>query len=361
MDGIRVFVRIDHDHHQSHVHGSFPGALKLCPLYSLVILLTCFFLSCAIHSKDNRMHLPKTVLSWALSDESKAVTEKTIFRYMDGAGELYIGYRFDHLDVHTYWAPNREDILVELYRMKSSDDAFGLLSLDWTGESISINDSDIPKTKNGPVPNTRFLYGAGLLRIWSDDLYARIMTFPETPESRDAVLQIGRSVVSGRKNVSAPAFLNVLPLSLSGGWNLQPGKVEFLRTYLVLNSIYFLSFSNILDLDLTCEVAAARYKLQTDKGKAESFQLFVIGYTSPGEAKRALTRFHKIYFPEISINPKTGVLGEKPYVLPTEGKWSGYFLQGRMVLLCFESPDRSIGEAKLNEIADFIRTQKNKP
>ena len=305
------------------------------------------------------MHLPKTVLGWTLSDQSKAVTEKAIFKYMDGAGELYIGYRFDHLDVQTYQAPNREDILVELYRMKSSDDAFGLLSLDWTGEAVSISESDIPEAGNGLFPNTRFLYGAGLLRIWSDDLYARIMTFPETTESREAVLQIGRAVVSGRKNVSAPAFLDVLPPSLPGGWNLEPEKAEFLRTYLVLNSIYFLSFSNILDLDLTCEIAAARYRFQPDTGKPASFQLFAIGYTSPGKAKKALSGFHPIYFPDVPIDPKTGITAGKPYVYPTEGKWSGYVLQGRTVLLCFEWTDRLVGETHLKAIADFVRLRAN--
>jgi hypothetical protein len=58
---------------------------------------------------------------------------------MNGAGELYIGYRFRHLDVYEYTSGSEENILVELYYMETPDDAFGLLSLDWGGESVTLN------------------------------------------------------------------------------------------------------------------------------------------------------------------------------------------------------------------------------
>ena len=41
------------------------------------------------------------------SDEPRRITEETIFDYMDGAGELYLAYRFGHLDVYVYAAPER--------------------------------------------------------------------------------------------------------------------------------------------------------------------------------------------------------------------------------------------------------------
>jgi len=75
---------------------------------------------------------------WTRPDSPRIVDAKNIFDYMDGAGELYLGYCFDHLEVYEYQAKSQKNILVELYFMKTSNDAFGLLSLDWGGEPMDL-------------------------------------------------------------------------------------------------------------------------------------------------------------------------------------------------------------------------------
>ena len=79
------------------------------------------------------IELPKTVGEWKRDDASRVITAETIFKYMNGAGELYLGYRFRRLEVFDYLSTNQGRILVELYYMESPEDAFGLLSLDWGG------------------------------------------------------------------------------------------------------------------------------------------------------------------------------------------------------------------------------------
>lgn len=327
------------------------------------LFLITFILLCGIgmtDSKDQSMNLPKTIMGWNRSDKSQKVDSQTIFEYMDGAGELYIGYRFNHIDVYNYQSPNREDeILVELYHMKSSDDAFGLLSLDWTGDPVQLGCSLLPENEKTTSPDFRFLYGSGLLRIWSNNLYARILVFPETPASKEAVLEIGRAIVSGRENTSPPDFLNALPLSLAGRWHLERTRVHFLRTHLVLNSIYFLSFSNILDLDLSTKIAAGRYRIHSDSDESEFFQVFVVHYIDADKARRSLIRFRKAYFPEISIDHDRGVGLYKPQVYSTENKWSGFALHNRVLILGFDLPDASSGEMILNETVNHIKTMED--
>lgn len=63
--------------------------------------------------------------------------------YMNGGGELYLAYRFDHLEVYEYTAEQQEDIVAEVYVMHTSADAFGLLSLDWEGEPVTISPSAV--------------------------------------------------------------------------------------------------------------------------------------------------------------------------------------------------------------------------
>jgi len=76
---------------------------------------------------------------------------------MDGAGELYLGYRFDHLESYEYEVQSEKNILVELYFMKTADDAFGLLSLDWGGEPV-----DLGQTLEENVKVIRIWFSAAL-------------------------------------------------------------------------------------------------------------------------------------------------------------------------------------------------------
>ena len=84
-------------------------------------------------------NLPKTVGVWNRAESPRIIGSNNIFKYMNGAGELYLGYRFRHLEVFNYTSADQGNILVELYFMESPDDAFGLLSLDWGGEPVSFD------------------------------------------------------------------------------------------------------------------------------------------------------------------------------------------------------------------------------
>jgi hypothetical protein len=137
----------------------------------------------------DKLDLPKTVGVWNRPDSPRLINAKNIFKYMNGAGELYLGYRFHHLEVFDYTSPDQGNILVELYFMENSDDAFGLLSLDWGGEPVSFDGAPAATSKKSFTSPTRALYGGGLLRMWSDDMYARVMAERETPAQRKPLLR----------------------------------------------------------------------------------------------------------------------------------------------------------------------------
>jgi hypothetical protein len=134
------------------------------------------------------MRLPRTFGPWTRPDGSRRIEAGSIFDYMDGAGELYLAYGFDHLDVFEYGSADQGTVLVELYWMRTSDDAFGLLSGDWGGEPVVLEGEAVTSTTSpSPVPPHRALYGAGLLRLWSDTLYARVgRSFPGRVPPRNA-------------------------------------------------------------------------------------------------------------------------------------------------------------------------------
>jgi len=286
--------------------------------------------------------LPLSVSVWNRPDSAQVVDKKNIFEYMDGAGELYLGYRFDHLDVYEYTAPDQYNILVELYWMKSSADAFGLLSLDWGGENVAPSDQSTSPQPSSYVPYTQALYGAGLLRLWSDNLYARVMAYQETPASEDAVLQLGRAILADRKTAAAPSLLPVLPLSLSNDWMLQSDRVSYFRTHLVLNSLYYLSSENILDLDLGTEAVFASYANSSDHSR--SIKLIVCRYPDGSKAETALSHFRSVYLPE----SKTKFVRGNCFRI--EDGWMGFGRKREFLTLAFESPDEIIIQSLLEQV-----------
>ncbi len=305
--------------------------------------------------QESKPTLPKTVGLWTRPDAPQLVTAENIFDYMDGAGELYIGYRFDHLESYEYKAQTQENILVEVYFMKTSDDAFGLLSLDWGGEPIEFagEPGDFAKSRkaNSAAENSswpRALYGEGLLRLWSDTIYARIMASQETTESKEAVLALGRSIVKERRNPPAPSLLKKLPDSFPANWILSKDEASYFRSHLVLNSIYYLGQENMLDLDLSSEAVTARYERKDSKGK-KRIRFLLVRYPDNQIAHQAFAYFHKVYLPEHSLPLQSGSSGEMSNVFHIEDGWLGYKFQGNTIAFIFECPDQETARTIIDQ------------
>jgi hypothetical protein len=295
--------------------------------------------------------LPKTIGLWIRPDSPKVVTSANIFDYMDGAGELYLGYRFDHLDVYEYKARSQKEILVELYFMKSSDDAFGLLSLDWGGETIDLIPTSHHTDMNpDAISWPRALYGQGLLRIWSGDIYARVMATQETPESREAVLSIGKAIAEDRKDQPDPKIIGELRNPILMNWALRWDRTSFFRTHLVLNSLFYISHRNILDLDLACEAVAAVYEKKKSPGDRTRIQFLLVKYPSAYRAKEALYHFHSAYLPEHALakESSTGEIIQNAYAM--EDGWMAYTYAEKSITFVFECPDQETVRAIMDQI-----------
>lgn len=315
-------------------------ALKTFRLFLTVILISSLFGGTKPEMKAQKINLPKTVGSWTRPDSPQKVTSQNIFDYMNGAGELYLGYRFDHLKVYEYTSSQEDDILVELYFMATSDDAFGLLSLDWGGEPVSLSGSAQNVKKQPQSHLIRALYGKGLLRIWADNLYSRVMATRETPASKKAVLSLGKAIIADRKNPPEPELLNALSPQMDSDWKLQKNRMSFFRSYLVLNSIYYLSPQNILQLDLSTEAVTAPYAKTSETGETKRIQFFLVKYENPDRARNALGHFHDVFLPERKKDIKPDSAAKNPSVFEVEEGWLGYQLKGRYLAVAFDCPNQ---------------------
>ncbi|MGE5235802.1 MAG: DUF6599 family protein [Acidobacteriota bacterium] len=284
--------------------------------------------------------LPPSVSAWTRTGGSRRIEAATIFDYMDGAGELYLAYRFDHLDVLEYTAGEGDDILVELYWLTDPDDAFGLLSTDWGGEVVTLGAP--PDAK--PAPRTeawpRALYGAGLLRVWAGNLYARVMATRESEAARSAVLTLGQRIVAGQPALPAPHLVAALPPAI-GAAGLHRPSVSFLRSHLVLNSAYFLGQGNLLDLGRDTEAVIARYDGNRGNAGPEHMRLVLVRYPDRRRAAGADRHFRQAYLPEARAET-----ARNPAALARiEDGWAGTQVRGSCLAIALECPDRGAAVA----------------
>ena len=312
-------------------------------IFLLVILVLMSTYKGAFGSMTSTQpELPKTVDAWTRPDTPRTITAETIFKYMNGAGELYLGYRFDHLEVFEYSSANQNNILVELYYMQTSDDAFGLLSLDWGGESIVLDGPRAETASTSDWSAITALYGAGLLRVRADRIYARIMAYRETPASKKAVLALGKAVAAGRKHPAEPELVKMPVPKIGSVWHLRKDRLSYFRSYLVLNSIYFLSSENILELGHATEAVTAPYEAtsQKESGNRQRCQFLLVKYEKSELARQALRHFHRVYLPDHEETLGQNTTMQKAKLFKLEDGWLAYKQIKEYLLIIFECPDR---------------------
>ena len=291
-------------------------------------------------------------------DAPRRITEETIFDYMDGAGELYLAYRFEHLDVYEYSAPDGllGEIRVELYWMKGSDDAFGLLSNDWGGEPVDLGGhaGSLDKTAArmparvaqdlyAAVPPHAAFYGGGLLRFWSGNLYARVMASRESQEARAQVLAIAASIVKGRSgNDHPPVILSRIPIEWGGRFVLRRDRTCFFRSHYVLNSAYYLAPDDILGLGPDVDASISEYR--TAGAGGPPVRLVQVVYPSPDAAAAALRIFLKSYVPALASQAAER---SAPGSAKAEGGWVGWAAKDQVLAIVLDAP----GETEAKELA----------
>ncbi len=295
--------------------------------------------------KACKLNLPMTIGPWSRTESPRVIDSTNIFKYMNGAGELYLGYRFHHLEVFDYTSDSQDKILAELYFMETSDDAFGLLSLDWGGEPVAFDGSTAATSNKFFTSSARAFYGGGLLRLWSDKNYARVMAERETPASKAAVLALGKALAASTKNPPEPELVKILPLKVGLTWKLRIDRLSFFRSHLVLNSIYYLSHENILDLDLSAEAVIAPYEHISNSGDPKRSQFLLVQYENLERARKALNQFHDAYLPEYKKKITADSAANSPSLFKLEDGWLAYKRLGKYNAIVFECPDQESARA----------------
>ena len=140
-------------------------------------------------------------------------------------------------------------------------------------------------------------------------------------------------------------MVKILPLKIGSAWKLRIDRLSFFRSHLVLNSIYYLSHENILDLDLSAEAVIAPYEHISNSGDPKRSQFLLVQYENLECARKALNHFHDAYLPEYKKEITADLAATTPSLFELEDGWLAYKLLGKYIAIVFECPDQETARA----------------
>jgi hypothetical protein len=266
--------------------------------------------------------LPLEAAGWKWDGKDLNYNRRTIFDYIDGAGELYLAYNFQAVRVRRFEKSGQPSIIAELFDMGSSEDAYGVFSFERQDEDAGIGQGSE--------------FGGGLLRFWKGKFFVSVYAEGESPEVQSGILNVGREVSSSIKTTGpAPQLINALPVGKAG---LVEKAVRYLHSHVLLNQRFFVANQNILRLTPKTDAVLAPYLRDGIK-----IHLLVIRYPTTQEAEEALQSFKKAYMPEA---------GEKESLQTEDKKWTGARRQREFVLIVF-------GAARETDARELIQATEN--
>lgn len=289
-----------------------------------IMLCTILFGSVSLEQAQSlealKTSLPERVVAWTKGEEDGLYDDRTIFDYINGAAEVYRAYNMQRCLSRRYQTPQGPAIILDIFDMGSSEDAYGVFTHDQDGEALNLGQ--------------KACFRAGWFSMWKGRFFVSIYTERETEASRAAVLELGETVASLIKREGPkPRMLTSLPQE-----GLQRESIKFFHTHVVLNRHYFLATENILNLGKTTDAALALYL----RG-AVSARLLRIEYPDPASAKAAHESFLRHYLPDAEPSG-TALLEDK--------KWCGAKLNGKQLTIVLEADLRDLAESLLGEIGD---------
>jgi hypothetical protein len=290
---------------------------------AMILLCSCLGVCCMNDNVPNQTNLssiisalPEEISGWTIGEEDRVYTQKDLFEYINGGAELYISYGVDKVFNRTFKRDGQPDIIVDIFDMESSSNAFGIFS----------HSRETVEEQFGQGSQ----YTEGFLHFWKGRYYISILSSPETEDSKTALFQLAGNIESSIvQEGKLPVLLGVLPVT-----GLIEESIRFFHHYIWLNSHYFIANDNILFIDENTDAVLARYR---EDGNTAI--LLLVKYASAGDANRARDSYIENYLPESS---NAAVLEM------ADGSWTGCRVASTILVIVFGAPDESTVQSLLD-------------
>ena len=292
-------------------------------IWNIFVIMICIFMLAGMvegeekGKMNQKISLPSEAGGWNWDGEEMKYDSRTLFKYIDGAAELYLAYGFQNLRVRRFEKPKQPPLIVELYEMASSEDAYGVFSFEHQDETVGIGQGSE--------------FGGGLLRFWKGKYFVDIFAEGEGTEVESGILKMGRAAANSIPTMGPePKLVGSIPGKDLG---LIDKSIRYLKSHVLLNQRFFIAHQNILNLSPKTEVLLAQYL--RDKQKT---QLLLIRYPNLKEAGDAYQSFMKAYLPDARGKDRSKT---------EDGKWTFARQNNEFVVIVFGAPMEADAEALL--------------
>ena len=222
--------------------------------------------------------LPSAAEGWTWDEQELHYDARSVFDYIDGAGELFLAYGFQRLSVRRFEQSNQPPLTLECYAMSSGAAAFGVFSFERQGESVAIGQGSE--------------LGGGLLRFWKGRYFISIFADGEGAAAESGILQLGRLTAAAiREQGMPPRIIGLIPGKDAG---LIESSVRYVTSSILLNQRLFISHENVLGINRQTGAILAQYGQD-----AARTNLLLIQYPNTAAAAAASRRFMAAYLSEV--------------------------------------------------------------
>lgn len=204
------------------------------------------------------------VPGWSRTGLERTYDSDTLYDFMNGAADLYFTYGFEELAVSEHEHDDGGWLRVEVYRLATDQDAFGLYTYSSFGEPLDLGVDGRWDGETG-------------LAFWQGRTFVQVV-------SRDGVdgetlYAFGKAVAGALpQGGKHPLLLDALPRD-----GLVQGSERFFREQMALDNLLWLGSDNVLDLGPDVEGVLAEYR----KDDAQAI-LVLVAYPDAGRAESAL-------------------------------------------------------------------------
>ncbi len=295
-------------------------------IISLILNMFVFLPESGIGQNNTEINwsgiLPPGISGWQKT-EDKIFNRENLYRHINGGAELYLSYGFRSLFSRSYNYPGQPELIVEVFDMETSANAYGVFA--HTRESI---DSSFGQGSQ---------YIEGLLLFWKDHYLVSLLASPETERSRQVIEELAKKIEQTiPRSGTLPALLSLLPPE-----GLIQSSIRYFHHHIWLNTYYYIADQNILHIDQNCEAMLAQYK----QGESSPLLLLVIKYPDPQQALSATRDFKKTFLADA---------GERSVLQIEDKYWTGYKLDRSVLVIVFRSESKSSVEKICKQVENNL-------
>lgn len=266
--------------------------------------------------------LPDNPSGWQNSLNDRVYTPETLYDYIDGGAELYLSFNMKEVASRII-AMEEAEIRIEIFDMTSSSDAFGVFSHT--------------RTKDEKQYGQGSQYFTGALIFWKANYYIAITANDENDEIIRAMQSLAKQIeqkigLTG----DLPGIIKLLPPE-----NLLEDGFIYFHHYIWLNSYYYISNENLLNIDNSTRALMAKYGDRENR-----YYLLLVEYSGESEADEACKNLLAEFFDN----------RQEVIRLEDEG-WMGARINGRYLTAVFDAPEADEVNKLLDLCAGQIKNQ----